>query len=94
MESDLKRIMSESTLSRSGFSIPWMIGPIIYAIGLLLSMVTGNLPRFLIDYPWACLVAVITIAIWAAPHLTERHGKYTISIRKVQNITDEEFKTL
>ena len=94
MESDLKRIMSESTLSRSGFSIPWMIGPIIYAIGLLLSMVTGNLPRFLIDYPWACLLAVITISIWATPRLAERHGKYTISIRKVLSITDEEFKEL
>ena len=94
MESDVKRIMGESLLTRSYFSIPWMIGPIIYAFGLLLSLATGNLTRFLIDYPWGCLVIVITLAMWATPRLAKRHEKYTIAIRKVLNITDEEFKIL
>lgn len=94
MESDVKRIMGERLLTRISFSIPWMVGPIIYAFGLLLSTTTGNLIRFLMDYPWACLVAVITIAIWAIPRLAERHGRCTISIRKALNVTDGEFKAL
>jgi len=59
MESEIKRIMDERLLTRIYLSIPWMIGPIIYAFGLLLSTATGNLTRFLMDYPWACLVTAI-----------------------------------
>ena len=94
MESDVRRIIGERLSTRISFSMPWGIGPIIYAFGLLLSTATGNLTRFLTDYPWGCLVIVITLAIWAAPRLTERHGKCTIAIRKALNITEEEFNTL
>jgi len=94
MRSEVKRIMGESMQTRIFFSIPWMIGPVIYVFGLLLSMATGNLTRFLADYPWACLVTVVTIAIWASPRLVERHGKYTVAIRKTLDVTDEEFEVL
>jgi hypothetical protein len=93
MESDIKRIMSESLPLRILFSTPWTIGPAIYALGLLLASTTGNLTRFLTNYPWACLVAAATIAIWASPRLTERHGLYTIAVRGTFNVTDDEFKT-
>ena len=86
MESDIKRVMSENLLVRIHFSIPWIVGSIIYAVGLLLSTATGNITRFLTDYLWACLVTVITIVIWVIPRFTERHGKYTISIRKAVNM--------
>lgn len=86
--------MRGSLLLRIYFSVPWVIGPIIYIVGLLLSTTTGNLTRFLTDYPWACLVIVITLATWVNTRLVERHEEFTIAIRKVLNITDEEFKAL
>jgi hypothetical protein len=94
MEPIIRKIMNEKLLARLYFSVQWIIGPLIYAIGLLLSIVTGNLPHFLFDYPWACLVAVIIIASMTSTHFTERHEKFTTSMRDAFNITDTEFGVL
>ena len=94
MRSDIKQIMNKNMALRIISSIPWIIGPIMYAVGLIIAIVTGNLTRFIGDYPWACLTLVITIAIWSSPKLIERHWKYTIMIRDVLKITDEEFNAL
>ncbi len=94
MESDVERLIDEKPLVKLAFSIPWIIGPLIYAVGLLLSAATGNLARFVADYPWACLVTVITATLWAIPRFTERHGRYTIAVRSALDISDKEFKSL
>jgi hypothetical protein len=94
MESDVKEIINERIGARLAFTTPWMIGPAVYVTGLILSLVTGNLTSFLSDYPWICLLTVVTVAIWAVPLLAQRHGLITIKIRPVFNVSDQEFKTL
>lgn len=94
MESDAKPLMKESSRSRAYSSVRWALGPVIYTAGLLLALATGNLARFLIDYPWACLIAVIALAAWAIPLLSERHRRYTIAIRRILNTKDDEFAAM
>jgi hypothetical protein len=96
MESDVRRIMSRVLVHRLYLwtgRYSWIPGPIVYAIGLLISAATGNLATFVTDSPWACLAIAIAIGS-TTPHLAEMHGRDTIAIRRCLNITDEEFKKL
>jgi hypothetical protein len=94
MEADIGQMMRRGIVLHVFFSIPWVAGPAIYGIGLLVSIYTGNLGRFISDYPWACLCLVVTIGIWVSPRLIMRHGKFTMAIRRAFKISDEDFTAL
>ncbi|MFQ5831852.1 MAG: hypothetical protein ACE5H4_04040 [Candidatus Thorarchaeota archaeon] len=34
----------------------WILGPILYLVGVVLSFFTDNFQSFLLDYPWACFL--------------------------------------
>ena len=70
----------------------WTVGLILYAAGVLISLYTGDLKRFLLDYPWACFSVVYMIGAWVGPYFTERHRMSTISIRNAFSVSDEEFE--
>jgi len=92
--------MNDTLIYRTYFSVGrfhWIFiyssGPIVYAIGLLISAVTGDFSKFITDYPWVCLAIAITMATLGI-RLAEIHGRSTIAIRSALNITDEEFRKL
>ena len=92
MEADVERPIETWRLPRGPFSIPWMGFLLIYTIGVLLAFFTGNLERFLLDYPWACFTVVNMIGAWASPYFAKQHRRCTISIRNVFSVSDEKFE--
>jgi len=90
----MKKLKHRNSFESYLFSIPWYIGIIIYIIGVLLSLFTGDLARFLRDYPWALFSIAIMIGAWANPYLYERHMNCTKSIRNIFSVSDKAFETL
>ncbi len=72
----------------------WMVGPILYLVGVLIAVISGNLENFLFDYPWASFIVAYMIGSWAGPHLGERHRRCTRSIRKAFSVSDEKFEEI
>jgi hypothetical protein len=72
----------------------WTVGPVLYVVGILLAFLTGNLEKFIFDYPWASLVIAYMIGSWAGSHLGKIHRRCTLSIRKAFAISDAEFNEI
>jgi len=90
----MKQLKYGNIFERFYFSTPWYVGIIIYIIGVLTSLFTGDVASFLKDYPWALFSITIMIGAWAIPYLTERHINYTRSIRNIFSVSDETFETI
>jgi hypothetical protein len=69
----------------------WILGPILYLIGVAFSILTDNLVSFLLDYPWACFLLAYTIGTWVLPPFGERHESATRAIRNAFLVSDDEF---
>ena len=90
----MNQVKYGNIVERYLFSIPWFIGIIIYIIGVLISLFTGDLTRFLRDYPWALFSITIMIGAWANPSFYKRHMNCTRSIRNIFSVSDETFETI
>jgi hypothetical protein len=75
-------------------SFLWIMGPILYLAGIILSMFTDNLESFFLDYPWACFLLAFTIGTWVMPHFQESHERATLAIRRIFLVSDEEFEEI
>ena len=72
----------------------WTVGPLLYFAGVLIAFFTGNLEKFLLDYPWASFVVAYMIGSWAGSRLGKMHRRCTRSIRKVFSVSDNEFEEI
>ena len=90
----MKQLEYRNIVERYMVSIPWFIGIIIYIVGILISLFTGDLARFLSDYPWAFFSITIMIGAWANPYFYERHMECTKSVRHIFSVSDETFETI
>lgn len=95
MKSFTKKVWLEAFLDK--FPLPYshvaiITGALIYATGVLVSLYTGNLTRFICDFPWIVYSIYLIIGMWATPHYLKLHRRAFYSVRKMFCLTDEEFQ--
>ncbi|MFX1603473.1 MAG: hypothetical protein ACFFCK_08310 [Promethearchaeota archaeon] len=72
----------------------WTVGPVLYLAGVILALLTGNLERFLLDYPWASFIVAYMIGSGPGSRFGEMHMRCTHSIRKAFAVSDAEFEEI
>lgn len=91
MKPGQEQLVRERELMRPFF---WTAGPILYLIGVILSLFTNNLESFLLDYPWACFLLAFTLGTWVLSYFQESHKRATIAIRNIFLVSDEDFEEI
>lgn len=88
--------VSEQAVQKRKLKFPplWIVGPILYVIGVLIAFFTANLWNFLLSYPWISFIIAYMIGSWAVSHFGEMHRRCTCSIRNAFLISDDEFEEI
>lgn len=88
--------VSEQAVQKRKLKFPplWIVGPILYVIGVLIAFFTANLWNFLLSYPWISFIIAYMIGSWAGSHFGEMHRRCTCSIRNAFLISDDEFEEI